>query len=153
MIIINFKANKKILFFFVFLIFFFSLTSRWGSEMQKTNNNKLHTKIGYISKSDIKSFKIFYIKPDSKEIKGKSDRDMIIDLINSINTKNLCINGPDGMGYGIIITYKDGEHLSACFTDTTEDTFMIFSNKNNITWYNIGNTSISDKLKYYYEKY
>lgn len=103
---------------------------------------------GSISKDNIISFKLHNIKLEEKEINNKSDRGKIIDLINSVkviksNTKNI-----DGIGFGVTITYSNGQKFTAGFLSSSMN---CSTNNNKETWYEIDKNIVND-LRNYYDK-
>ncbi|MBC8060373.1 MAG: hypothetical protein H7Y18_06880 [Clostridiaceae bacterium] len=118
-----------------------------NNEKQIKNQNKQHNKFGFIDKDDITSLKIHNIKAEEKEIKNKSDKDKIIDLINSVNITKSSVEPLYGVGFGVIITYSNGEKFSASFLEST----MLYSTGDNGTWCKI-DKNILDDLRSYYDK-
>lgn len=91
------------------------------------DNSKHHTKIGHIDKYDITSFKIRNIDGMEKEIKNKSDRDRLIDIINSIKVTKNDVELGAGDSFNITIKYSDGENFSANYLSNC----MSYSTDNN----------------------
>ena len=117
------------------------------NKKQNTNQNKQHNKFGYIDKNDITSLKMLNIMTEEKEINDKSDRDKIIDLIDSVKITKSDVEIRFGVGFGVIITYSNGEKLSASFLATT----MAYSTNDNAIWCDI-DRNIVDDLRNYYDK-
>lgn len=111
------------------------------------NQNKQHNKFGFIDKNDITSFKVHNIIAEEKEIKSKSDRDKIIDLINNLNITKSNVEPVIGMGFGVIIAYSNGEKFSASFMGPT----MIYSTDDNGTWCKI-DRNLDDILRSTYNE-
>ena len=141
------KGNKRGILIFILLISLSTLLLGCTNKKQSTNQNKKHNKFGYIDKNDISSLKIHNIMNEEKEIKDKSDRDKIIDLIDSVKITKSDVEIRLGVGFGVIITYSNGEKLSASFLATT----MAYSTKDNAIWCDI-DRNIVDDLRNYYDK-
>jgi len=109
---------------------------------------KQHNKLGSVSKNHITSFKVHNIRLEKKEIKSKSDRNKIIDLINSINITKSPKEVPDGCGYGVEITYLNGEELHVNFLG---DAFMSYSTDGNLKGCEVYTNTVEDALKSYYD--
>jgi hypothetical protein len=116
-----------------------------GCNNQK--QNKQYNKFVFVNKNDITSFKVHNIRAEEKEIKNKSDRDNIIDLINSVKITKSGVEPRDGVGFGVIITYSNGEKFSASFLAAT----MTYSTDNNGIWCDI-DKNVLDDLRNYYDK-
>ena len=84
---------------------------------------------------------------EEKEIKDKSDRDKIIDLINGVKITKSDVELHAGVGFGVIITYSNGEKFSASFLATT----MAYSTNDIAIWCDI-DRNIVDDLRNYYDK-
>ncbi|MBW9153236.1 hypothetical protein [Clostridium estertheticum] len=110
---INLKRQKKCILFFICLIFISILMVVYNNQNQ--NQNKQHNKFGHIDKNNITSFKVRNMKGEEKEIKNQSDRDNLIDLINSLKVTKSGVELRDGIGFGVIIIYSNGEKFSASF--------------------------------------
>lgn len=143
----NLKRHGRSIFLLICLISLFTLMSGCNNHKQNQNENKQHNKFGSIDKNDIVSFKMHNIKAEFKEIKSKSDRNKIINLINSVHITNTGIQSVDGVGYGVIITYSNGQKFSASFTGPT----MTYSTKDNVTWCEVDKNIVED-LRNYYDK-
>ena len=133
------KGNKRDILIFILLI---SL-----STLLLVCTNKQHNKFGYIDKNDITSLKMLNIMTEEKEINDKSDRDKIIDLINSVKITKSDVEMRYGVGYGVIITYSNGEKFSASFLATT----MAYSTTANAIWCDIDKNIVDDLRNYYDE--
>ena len=141
------KRNKRSILIFIMLISLSTLLLGCTNKKQNTNQNKQHNKFGYIDKNGITSLKVHNIKTEEKEIKDKSDRDKIIDLINSVKITKSDVEMRYGVGYGVIITYSNGEKFSTGFLATT----MAYSTNTNAIWCDI-DRNIVDDLRNYYDK-
>ena len=111
---------------------------------KQSHNNK----IGSIDKDEIVSFKINNIIGLYKEIKSKSDRDKLIDLLNSVKIIKSGVEPVDGCGYSITITYSNGEKFSAHFPGTV---ISYSTSENNATWCEI-DKNFDDILRTTYEE-
>lgn len=112
------------------------------------NKNQIQqVKFGNISKNNITSFKIHNIDLYEKEIKNKSDRDKIIDLINSVKITKSGIEERDGVGFGVTITYSNGKKFSASFLSQT----MVYSFGGKAIYCNIDKNIVDDLRNYYNE--
>lgn len=143
----NFKKCRRSIFLLICLISLSTLLLGCTNKKQSTNQNKQHNKFGYIDKNDITSLKVHNIMNEEKEIKNKSDRDKIIDLINSVKITKSDVETRLGVGFGVIITYSNGEKFSASFLATT----MAYSTNANAIWCDI-DRNIVDALRNYYDK-
>ena len=141
------KRNKRSILIFIMLISLSTLLLGCTNKKQNTNQNKQHNKFGYIDKNDITSLKMLNIMTEEKEINDKSDRDKIIDLINSVKITKSDVEMRYGVGYGVIITYSNGEKFSASFLATT----MAYSTTANAIWCDI-DKNIVDDLRNYYDR-
>ena len=141
------KENKRGILIFILLISLSTLLLGCTNKKQRTNQNKQYNKFGYIDKNDITSLKMLNIMTEEKEINDKSDRDKIIDLIDSVKITKSDVEIRFGVGFGVIITYSNGEKLSASFLATT----MAYSTNDNAIWYDI-DRNIVDDLRNYYDK-
>ena len=94
--------------------------------------------------NDITSFKVYNTKAVEKEIKNKYDRDKIIDLINSENIIKSNIEPVDGIGFGVIVTYKNGDKITVGFTAST----MVYSTNEKSTTYKIDKNIVNDLRDY-----
>ncbi|MBX4264938.1 hypothetical protein [Clostridium estertheticum] len=110
---INLKKHKKCILFFICLISISVLMVLYNN--QNKNPNKQHNKFGHIDKNNITSFKVRNMKGEEKEIKNQSDRDNLIDLINGLKITKSGVELRDGIGFGVIIIYSNGEKFSASF--------------------------------------
>jgi len=137
------KRNRKN------IVLFISLLSIFALSVLSYSIFKQHNKLGSVSKNHITSFKVHNIRLEEKEIKNKSDRNKIIDLINSINITKSPKEIPDGCGYGITITYLNGEKLNVNFPG---DTFMSYSTGDNPEGCEVYANTVEDTLKNYYDK-
>jgi len=145
MMMTNLRRYSLTIFIWIFLISLFTLLHGCNNQKQSQNENKQHNKFGVIDKNDIVSFKIHNIRAELKEIKSKSDRDKIIDLINSVHITKSGIEPVEGVGFGVIITYSNGEKFSASFTGST----MCYSTDNNVIWCNVDKNILEDLRSYY----
>lgn len=141
MVVVYIKRYKKNVLLFI-LIFTLS-TIYYGCNSQ----SQTQSKTDFIDKNNISSFKIHNIRAEEKEIKDKSDRDKIIDLTNSVKITKSNVEPRDGVGYGVIITYANGEKLSASYLSS----IMIYTIDGKSTWYDI-DKNIVDELRNYYDK-
>ena len=103
---------------------------------------------GSIDTKNIKSFKIHNMMNEEKEIVNKSDRETIINLINSVKITNSNIEQRDGVGYGVKIVYSNGQIFSASFLDST----IAYTNNRKTNWCEIDKNILSDLKKYYNKK-
>ena len=147
----NFKGYRGSIFLLTCSVFLFMLLLGCSSQKQSQDENKQHNKFGFVDKNEITSFKIHNIKAEEKEIKNKLERDKIIDLINSVNITKSGVETIDGMGFGVKITYSNGEQFLASFTSTKTGAVMIYSTGDKGTWCNI-DRNIVDGLRNYYNK-
>lgn len=138
---IKYKKYKRSILIFIFLVSLSALI--FGC----TNQSPKQNKTGLINKNNITSFKVHNIKAEEKEIKSKSDRDKIIELINGVNIIKSGVEPRAGMGFGVIITYSTGKKVSASFLATT----MIYSSDEKSTWYDIDKNIVDDLRNYYDE--
>ena len=143
----NLKKYRRSIFLLICLISMCTLLLGCNNKKQSTNQNKQHNKFGYIDKNDITSLKVHNIMSEEKEIKNKSDRDKIIDLINSVKIIKSDVELHAGVGFGVIITYSNGEKFSASFLATT----MAYSTNDIAIWCDI-DRNIVDDLRNYYDK-
>jgi len=141
------KIYKRNISLLICLISLFTLLLGCNNQNQSENSNKQHNKFGFIDKNNITSFKVHNIKAEEKKIKSKSERDKIIDLINSVNITKSGVEPVMGVGFGVIITYSNGEKFSASFLADT----MIYSTNDNGIWCSI-DKNIFDDLRNYYDK-
>ena len=139
------KRYRRNILLLICLISLFTLLSGCNKQKQSDNQNKQHNKFGHIDKNDIVSFKVHNIKLEQKEIKNKADRDKLIDLINSVSIKKSGVEPVMGIGYGVTITYSNGQKFSASFTGPT----MVYSTDNNGTWCEIDKNILEDLSSYY----
>ncbi|WP_160673846.1 hypothetical protein [Clostridium sp. C8-1-8] len=135
-------CKKNILIFMLMVIL---ITVCYGCDVK--SKEQTQRKADFIEKSNISSFKIHNIQSEEKEIKDKSGRDNIIDLINSVKIKKSNVEPQDGVGYGIMITYSNGKKFSASYLSSN----MIYTIDNKSTWCHI-DKNIVDELKNYYDK-
>ncbi|MBU3173535.1 hypothetical protein [Clostridium estertheticum] len=112
---ISLKKHKKCILFLICLISLSILMVVYNNQKQNQNPNKQHNKFGHIDKKNITSFKVRNMKGEEKEIKNQSDRDNLIDLINSLKVTKSGVELRDGIGFGVIIIYSNGEKFSASF--------------------------------------
>ena len=147
----NLKRYRTSVFLLICLISLSTLLFGCNNQKQSQKQNIQHNKFGFIDKNDISSFKVYNIKVEEKEIKNKSDRDKIIDLINSVKITKSGIQPPIGMGFGVIITYSNGEKFSAGFTTSTMGNTMGNSSDEKYIWCVI-DKNIEDDLRNYYDK-
>ena len=127
MIIISIKRHRKGILLLICLSTLAILLFECYHQAQSHNHNKF----GSIDKDHITSFKIMNIMGQEKEIKNKSDRDRLIDLINSVKVTKSDVELRYGIGFGVILKYSNGEKFSANFLATT----MVYStNDNKATW-------------------
>ncbi|MCB2308132.1 hypothetical protein LGL08_08100 [Clostridium estertheticum] len=108
---INLKKHKKCILVLICLISLSILMVVYNNQ----NPNKQHSNFGHIDKNNITSFKVRNMKGEEKEIKTQSDRDNLIDLINSLKITKSGVELRDGIGFGVIIIYSNGEKFSASF--------------------------------------
>jgi len=137
---INVKRYKKSILFFAFLIILSTLLLGCNNRSQHQN------KIGFIDKNNISQFRIHNIELKEVEIKNKSDRDKIVDLINSVKIANSGVEPRDGIGFGVIITYSNGDKLLASYLSST----MAYAIDDNKTiWCDIDKDIVNDLRNYY----
>lgn len=141
------KRYRRSILFLICLVSLFTLLLGCNNQEQSQHQNKQHNKFGFIDKNDIISFKVNNIKLEQKEIKNKSDRDKIIDLLNSVHITTSDIESVTGIGYGVIITYSNGQKFSANFGGDT----MVYSTANNNGTTCKVDKDISDDLKNFYD--
>ncbi|MCB2358124.1 hypothetical protein [Clostridium estertheticum] len=110
---INLKKHKRCILFLICLISPSILMVVYNN--QKQDLNKQHNKFGHIDKNNITSFKVRNMKGEEKEIKNQLDRDNLIDLINRLKITKSGVEQRDGIGFGVIIIYSNGEKFSASF--------------------------------------
>ena len=138
------KGYKIGILIFICLIFLFTLILGCNNQKQSQKKNQP----GFIDKNNIVSFKVHNIITEEKEIKNQSDRDKIIDLINSVKITSSGVEQRDGVGFGVIITYSNGDKFSASYLATT----MVYStNENKAIWCDI-DKNIVDDLRNYYDR-
>lgn len=147
----NLKWQRGGLNLLICSIFLFTLLLGCNNQKQSQNESKQHNKFESVDKNEITSFTIHNIRAEEKEIKNKSDRDKIIDLINNVKIIKLGVEPVDGIGYGVKITYSNGEQFIASFTSANKDGIMIYSIGGNGIWCNI-DKNIIDNLRSYYDK-
>jgi len=137
------KGYKRGILIFVFLISLSVLIL--GCNNKRQSQNQIQP--GFIDKNKITSFKIHNILAEEKEIKNKSDRDKIIDLINGIKITKSGVEPRAGVGFGVIITYSNGDKFSESFLSET----MSYSTDSKAIWCGI-DKDIVDDLRSYYDK-
>lgn len=147
----NFKRYRRIILLLLCIISLFILLFGCNNRNQRQGQNKQYSKLGFVVKNDITDFKLYNKRAEGKDIKNKSDRDKIIDLINSVSIKKTSIEPVDGMGFGIIITYSNGEKFSAGFMAATMGNVMVYSSDEKSIWCNI-DKNMEDDLRRYYDK-
>lgn len=147
----NLKTYRKSVFLLICLIYLSTLLSGCNNQKQSQNQNKQHNIFGFIDKIDIISYKLYNMKAEAKEIKNKSDRDNIIDLINGVNITKSDVEEVVGMGFGVIITYSNGEKFSAGFMPSTMGNTMVNSSNEKYIWCVIDKNILND-LRNYYDK-
>ena len=145
---INLRRYSRRLVLLICLISLVTFMFGCNNQKESQNENKQHTKFGFLDKNDIASFKMHNIKAEEKEIKNKADRDKIIDLINSVHITKSGVEPVDGVGYGVIITYSNGQKFSASFTGPT----MAYSTDDNGTWCEVDKNILEDLSSYYDKK-
>lgn len=134
------KHSKKSIFLFILLVIVSTSLGACGSKTKDKND--------FVSKSNIRSFKIHNIKCEEKEIKSTSTRNKIIDLLNSVKITKSDVEPRMGVGYGVIITYDDGKKFSASYLAST----ICYSNDDKkFTWCDI-DKNIVDDLRSFYDK-
>ena len=143
----NLKRYRRSILLLICLISLLTLLFGCNNEKQSHKQNKQHNKFGFIDKNDITSFKVYNINVEAREIKNESDRNKIIDLINSVSITKSGIEAVEGIGFGVIITYSNGEKFSAGFMTNT----MIYLSDEKSIWCNI-DKNIEDDLRNYYDK-
>ncbi|QAA32947.1 hypothetical protein [Clostridium manihotivorum] len=137
------KRLKKNLILFILIVTLSSLYYGCDSKHQ----NQTQSKTNFIDSNNIRSFKIHNVNGEVKEIKDKSDRDNIIDLVNSVKIAKSNVEPRDGIGYGVIITYSNGSKFSASYLSS----IMSYTVDDKSTWCEI-NKNITNELKHYYDK-
>ena len=143
MIIIN--SKRKIL----MLICLLALSMlMFGCNNGNQNQIKQQNKFGAIDKNNITSFIIRNRTMEEKEIKNKTDRNKIIDLINSVHITKSGIDELAGDGFGVIITYSNGEKFTAGFLADS----VAYSFGEKTIWCNIDKNIIDNLSNYYYKK-
>lgn len=147
----NLKWRRGGLILLICSIFLFTLLLGCNSQKQSQNESRQHSEFGSVDKNEITSFKIHNIKAEEKEIKNKSDRDKVIDLVNNVKIIKSGIEPVDGIGYGVKITYSNGEQFIASFTSVNKEGKMIYSTGDKEIWCNI-DKNIVDDLRSYYDK-
>ena len=133
---INYKGYKRGILIFISLISLSALILGCNNQKQRYNKNQP----GFTDKNNITSFKVHNIKTEEKEIKNKSERDKIIDLINSVNITKSGVEPLMGVGFGVIITYSNGEKFSASFLAIT----MAYSTNDYGIWCGIDKNIVDD---------
>lgn len=141
------KKFSRNIFILICLISLFTLMIACNDQKKSQNENKQYNKFGSIDKNDIVSFKLHNIKGELKEVKSKSDMDKIIDLVNSVHITKTDTEPVDGVGYGVIITFSNGQKFSASFTGHV----MAYSTGEKGTWCEIDKNILED-LRSYYDK-
>lgn len=141
----NLRRYSLSIFILIYLISLFTFFFGCNNQKQSQNENKQHNELGVINKNDIVSFKIHNVKAELKEIKSKSDRDKIIDLINSVHITKSGIEPVEGVGFGVVITYSNDEKFSASFTGST----VCYSTDNNVIWCDVDKNIFEDLHDYY----
>lgn len=137
----NIKRYRKRVFIFIFLIILSILYIGCSDQSHSPN------KVDFVDKHNISSFKMHNIRGEVKEIKNKSDRDKIIDLINNVKVTKSGVEPREGVGVGVIITYKNGKKFSASFLAST----MTYSTDDSkFTWCDV-DKNIVDELRNYYD--
>ncbi|MBU3179246.1 hypothetical protein KPL47_23415 [Clostridium estertheticum] len=142
---INLKKHKKCILVLICLISLSILMVVYNN--QKQNPNKQHNKFGNIDKNNITSFKVRNMKGEEKEIKNQSDRDNLIDLINSLKISKSGVELRDGIGFGVIIIYSNGEKFLASFLASS----MVYSIDDKSIYCDI-DKNIVDDLRNCYDK-
>jgi hypothetical protein len=112
------------------------------------NQSQKKNQPGLIDKNNIISFKVHNIITEEKEIKNQSERDKIIDLINSVKITSSDVEQRDGVGFGVIITYSNGDKFSASYLATT----MVYSTNGNKAICCDIDKNIVDYLRSYYDR-
>ncbi|MBW9159011.1 hypothetical protein [Clostridium tagluense] len=132
------------------------LVSEINKNLEKTINIKIkgnnqkqspnQIKFGSFDKNNISSFKLHNVGSDQKEIKNKSDRNKIIDLINSVSITKSGVEPRDGSRCGVTITYSNGQKFSVSFLAST--IYYSIGDKEG-TFYDIDKNIVEDLSNYY----
>lgn len=141
--VVEIKRCKKNILLFILIV---TLSTVYYGCASKSKN-QTQSKSVFIDKNNISSFKMHNIRGEEKEIKDNSDRNKIIDLINSVKITKSNVELHDGIGYGVIITYANGKEFSASYLSST----MVYTIDGKSTWCDI-DKNIVDELRNYYNK-
>lgn len=125
---------KNIIIIFLCLILTFTLSGC-------TNINNTSNIIK--DEKSITSMKIHDMKAQFKEINSKTDIDQALDLVKSVKIIKSDVKPIDGVGYGVEITYSDGEKENINFSGT----YMFYGGK----YYEVNKNIVND-LKSIYDK-
>lgn len=111
-------------------------------------NYKDKIKIGSISTKNIVSFEITDIAGRHKNISDNTEREKIINLINSVKIIKKNVPYPTGDGYGVEITYSNGEKFYANFLESN----VSYRNNDSPGTACSIDKNIVDDLRQYYDK-
>ncbi|MBZ9637660.1 hypothetical protein [Clostridium sp. FP1] len=115
-----------------------------GCNIQKQSQNQI--KFGSFEKNNISSFKLHNVGSEQKEIKNKSDRNKIIDLINSVSITKSGVEPRAGSRCSVTITYSNGQKFSISFLAST--IYYSIGDKEG-TFYDIDKNIVEDLSNYY----
>lgn len=145
------KEYRRSIFLLISIFFLLALLAGCNNQEQKQNQNIKHNKIGFIDKNDITSFKILNVRLEKKDVVNKADRDKIIDLINSVKIIKIRVEPGVGIGYGVEITYSNGEKFQAMYLPVDMSDTMLYSTDDTKAICCEIDRNIMDDLRTYYE--